>query len=51
MDRHVSTVVFSVCGLAFWKFCVALVLGLPKQLISVYVGGESDAADHGRDCD
>ncbi|ODO05114.1 hypothetical protein L198_01801 [Cryptococcus wingfieldii CBS 7118] len=33
--------VFAVCGLPTWAFILALIGALPKQLISVYVGGMS----------
>ncbi|RXK40059.1 hypothetical protein M231_02699 [Tremella mesenterica] len=36
IPTHFTTVVFAVCGLPFWKFFIALIGGLPKQLITVY---------------
>ncbi|ORY25935.1 hypothetical protein BCR39DRAFT_542633 [Naematelia encephala] len=38
IPTHFTTMVFAVCGLKFYHFFVALILGLPKQLITVYVG-------------
>ncbi|KAI5449007.1 hypothetical protein NCC49_005691 [Naganishia albida] len=38
IPTHFTTIVYSVCGFSFWKFCLALVLSLPKQLVNVYVG-------------
>ncbi|CAD6563915.1 MAG: Tlg2-vesicle protein [Tremellales sp. Tagirdzhanova-0007] len=38
IPTHITTVVLSVCGLAFYHFFIALILGLPKQVIAVYVG-------------
>ncbi|KAJ9090890.1 hypothetical protein QFC20_007795 [Naganishia adeliensis] len=38
IPTHFTTIVYSVCGFSFWKFCMALVLSLPKQLVNVYVG-------------
>lgn len=38
IPTHFTTLVFAVCGLQFYHFFVALILGLPKQLITVYVG-------------
>ncbi|WVQ85083.1 hypothetical protein IAT38_007247 [Cryptococcus sp. DSM 104549] len=38
IPTHFTTAVLAVCGLRTWQFIVALILSLPKQLISVYVG-------------
>lgn len=38
IPTHFTTAVFAVCGLDFVHFFAALVLGLPKQLIAVYLG-------------
>lgn len=32
MARHFTTIVFAVSGFPFWKYCLALVLSLPKQV-------------------
>lgn len=34
----VTTAVFATCGMPFWIFLVAAIVGLPKQLVLVYVG-------------
>ena len=38
VPTHFTTIVFAVSGLPFWKFGIALIAGLPKQLLAVYVG-------------
>lgn len=38
IPTHFTTAVFAVCGLKFWQYFIALILGLPKQLLAVYVG-------------
>ncbi|GFZ45062.1 hypothetical protein JCM24511_02788 [Saitozyma sp. JCM 24511] len=38
VPTHITTVIFAVCGLKFYHFFIALILGLPKQLVGVYVG-------------
>ncbi|KAJ7641450.1 hypothetical protein FB45DRAFT_738359, partial [Roridomyces roridus] len=35
---HLTTAIFSTCGMPFWIFLVAAVVSLPKQLAIVYVG-------------
>lgn len=35
---HVSTVVFSTCGLSVWIFIVATIISMPKHIIIVYLG-------------
>jgi uncharacterized membrane protein YdjX (TVP38/TMEM64 family) len=35
IPTHISTVIFAVCGLGFWKFMIALIIGLPKQVSSI----------------
>jgi len=47
IPTHITTAIFAVCGLKFYHFIIALVLSLPKQLITVYVGvvlGETNAS-------
>ncbi|WVF68958.1 hypothetical protein IAT40_003732 [Kwoniella sp. CBS 6097] len=47
IPTHYSTAVLAVCGLKTWQFILALILALPKQLISVYVGvvlGQTNAS-------
>lgn len=34
----VTTAVFSTCGVSILAFCIAAILSLPKQLITVYLG-------------
>jgi hypothetical protein len=36
----VTTAVFSVCGMGIFVFVLAAALSLPKQFITVYLGGE-----------
>lgn len=38
IPTHLTTAIFAVCGLKFYHFFIALILGLPKQLLAVYVG-------------
>ncbi|ORX37300.1 hypothetical protein BD324DRAFT_439769 [Kockovaella imperatae] len=38
IPTHFTTAVFAVCGLKWYHFFLALILALPKQLLSVYVG-------------
>jgi uncharacterized membrane protein YdjX (TVP38/TMEM64 family)/GTP-binding protein EngB required for normal cell division len=42
---HLTTAIFSVCGMGIFTFMLAAVLSLPKQFITVYIGVilESDA--------
>jgi len=40
IPTHISTVIFSVCGLGFIKFMIALIIGLPKQ-VSLNVSSEN----------
>ncbi|KAK6532125.1 Tlg2-vesicle protein [Orbilia ellipsospora] len=35
---HLSTAVFSVCGISFWIFALASLITLPKQIVIVYLG-------------
>ncbi|WVQ96474.1 hypothetical protein IAU59_003579 [Kwoniella sp. CBS 9459] len=47
MPTHYTTAVLAICGLKTWQFILALILALPKQLISVYVGvvlGQTNAS-------
>ncbi|KAJ7719619.1 hypothetical protein DFH07DRAFT_761052, partial [Mycena maculata] len=39
---HFTTAVFSTCGLPFWKFLIAAVVSLPKQLVIVFIGVSLD---------
>ncbi|EMD33347.1 hypothetical protein CERSUDRAFT_117966 [Gelatoporia subvermispora B] len=38
IPSHFTTAVFSACGIPLWSFCVAAVLSLPKQFVTVYLG-------------
>ncbi|CAK5277975.1 unnamed protein product [Mycena citricolor] len=42
---HLTTAIFSTCGMAFWVFLVAATLGLGKQLAFVYVGYALNQSD------
>ncbi|KAK8858708.1 hypothetical protein IAR55_002937 [Kwoniella newhampshirensis] len=47
IPTHYTTAILAVCGLPTWKFFCALILAMPKQLISVYVGvvlGQTNAS-------
>nr|XP_031864335.1 uncharacterized protein CI109_000248 [Kwoniella shandongensis]KAA5531407.1 hypothetical protein CI109_000248 [Kwoniella shandongensis] len=47
IPTHYTTAILAVCGLKTWQFVLALILSLPKQLISVYVGvvlGQTNAS-------
>ncbi|KAJ7119588.1 hypothetical protein C8R44DRAFT_177563 [Mycena epipterygia] len=49
IPSHLMTAIFATCGMPFWIFFVAAVVGLPKQLVLVYVGvalGHSDATSN-----
>ncbi|KZT29205.1 hypothetical protein NEOLEDRAFT_1057382 [Neolentinus lepideus HHB14362 ss-1] len=38
IPAHLTTAVFSTCGVGFLTFTLAAVLSLPKQLVTVYMG-------------
>ncbi|KAG9099111.1 Tlg2-vesicle protein [Ceratobasidium sp. 370] len=38
IPTHVTTALFSVCGINYWIFLSSLVLSLPRQIIGVYIG-------------
>ncbi|KAF3924517.1 hypothetical protein ABW21_db0202419 [Orbilia brochopaga] len=38
IPSHLTTAVFSTCGISVWVFLIATFLSLPKQAIIVYVG-------------
>ena len=38
---HFTTAVFATCGMGFFVFTLAALLSMPKQLITVYLGGEA----------
>ncbi|KAF8313091.1 hypothetical protein DL93DRAFT_2059505 [Clavulina sp. PMI_390] len=40
---HLTTVIFSVCGINFWTYLLANILSLPKLFITVYVGVAADS--------
>ncbi|KAM5544918.1 hypothetical protein V8D89_001816 [Ganoderma adspersum] len=42
---HLLTAVFSTLGMSLWTFLAAAVLGLPKQLVVVYIGVSSSDLD------
>ncbi|KZO96125.1 snare associated Golgi protein [Calocera viscosa TUFC12733] len=38
---HLTTAVFSTCGMNFLVFTAAAALSMPKQMVTVYLGGAS----------
>ncbi|QRV81974.1 Golgi apparatus membrane protein TVP38 [Ceratobasidium sp. AG-Ba] len=38
IPTHITTALFSVCGINYWVFLASLILALPRQIIGVYVG-------------
>lgn len=49
---HFTTAVFATCGMGIWTFCLAALLSLPKQFITVYAGvmlEQSESGDQGED--
>jgi len=44
---HFTTAVFSTCGMNIWVFCLAAILSLPKQFITVYIGVALEQSDQG----
>ena len=48
MITTVTTALFASTGMPLWRFLVAAVFGLPKQLAGVYVG--SSQGDDGCEC-
>ncbi|KAG9097184.1 Tlg2-vesicle protein [Ceratobasidium sp. UAMH 11750] len=38
IPTHVTTALFSVCGINYWVFLGSLVLSLPRQIAGVYIG-------------
>jgi uncharacterized membrane protein YdjX (TVP38/TMEM64 family) len=37
---HFTTAVFATCGMGIFVFTLAAILSMPKQFITVYLGGE-----------
>ncbi|EIN03919.1 hypothetical protein PUNSTDRAFT_108731 [Punctularia strigosozonata HHB-11173 SS5] len=45
---HLTTALYSTCGLGFWIFLAAAVLSLPKQFVLIAVGVLSEDAGEGK---
>ncbi|EIN03924.1 hypothetical protein PUNSTDRAFT_77185, partial [Punctularia strigosozonata HHB-11173 SS5] len=43
---HVTTALYSTCGLGFWIFLAAAVLSLPKQLALIAIGMLAEESDN-----
>ncbi|KAI8995701.1 snare associated Golgi protein-domain-containing protein [Trametes punicea] len=44
---HFTTAVFSTCGMSIWTFCIAAILSLPKQFVTVYLGVALEQSEDG----